>query len=258
MKKPLVPVIVVLALVVAAYFAWQYYGTDENGGDGALAGSGTIEAQQIAVTPQATGRVVEAPEEEGAPVKKGDVLYRLDDSLLKLQVDQAWAGVQAARANYAQARDDDDATDAEVDAAQAQYAQAIVAWKMAKVQVGYATIASPIDGVLSSIAVKAGENAVPGNTLAVVSDISNLTVTIYVPESRIGEVKLGQSGTLATDSTQRDYDGKVIFVASEAEFTPASVETKDQRVKLVYQVKLAITDADASLKPGMPADVTLR
>ena len=90
------------------------------------------------------------------------------------------------------------------------------------------------------------------------SNPASLTVTIYVPESRIGEVKLGQEGTLTTDSTSRTYHAKVVFIGSQAEFTPASIETKDQRVKLVYQVKLRITDGDLALKPGMPADVVLK
>lgn len=257
MKKPVI-VIVALAVVVGGYFAWQAWGPNSQASSNSLSGSGTIEAEQIAVTPQTAGRVVSAPAEEGAQVNKGDVLYELDDSLLKLQVEQAQAGADAARSNYVSVKDDSGSTKAEREAAQATYKQAVVALKMAKVQLGYATITSPIDGVLSSIAVKAGENAVTGSTLAVVSDTANLTVTIYVPENRIGEVKLGQAGSLTTDSTSKTYSAKVTFVASDAEFTPASVETKDQRVKLVYQVKLALTDADAALKPGMPADVTLR
>jgi HlyD family secretion protein len=144
-----------------------------------------------------------------------------------------------------------------VASAQAQLDQAQVALKMAKLQVSYTTVTSPIDGVVASIASKAGENAVPGSTLAIVSNPTSLTVTIFVPESEIGQVKIGQQGTLTTDSVAKTYHGEVVFIATQAEFTPASIETKDQRVKLVYQVKLRITDADASLKPGMPADVVL-
>jgi HlyD family secretion protein len=83
-------------------------------------------------------------------------------------------------------------------------------------------------------------------------------VTIYVPEDRIGEVKIDQMGVLTTDSTTRPYAARGTYISPQAEFTPASVETKDQRTKLVYQVKLNITDADAQLKPGMPADVVLK
>jgi HlyD family secretion protein len=129
---------------------------------------------------------------------------------------------------------------------------------MTRVQVGYTTIASPIDGVLTNIAANAGENAVPGSTLAILSDPASLTVTIFIPETQIAQVKVGQTGTLTTDSTTKQYHADVVFVNSQAEFTPSSIETKDQRVNLVYQVKLRITDADSALKPGMPADVVLK
>jgi len=252
---PILAVVVVLAL--AGYFGWTWY-TGTSATASALGGSGTIETDQIAITPQTTGRILTAPAEEGVPVAKGDVLYTLDPALVELQVKQAQAGIAAAKANLKTVKAKSGHTKADTAAAQAQLDQAEVALAMAKVQVGYASIASPIDGVISSIAARAGENAVPGTTLAIVSNPASLTVTIYVPESQIGLVKIGQTGTLTTDSLTKTYHGSVVFIATQAEFTPASIETKDQRIKLVYQVKLRITDADTSLKPGMPADVVLQ
>jgi len=248
----------VVVLALAGYFAWTYLG---NGGAAAaaLGGSGTIETVQIAITPQTSGRIVSAPDQEGVAVKRGDVLYRLDASLLDLQVSQAQAGVDAATANYRQVRDASASKKADKAAAKAQLDQAKAALAMAKVQAGYASIASPIDGVLTNLAARTGENASPGSTLAIVSDPTSMTVTIYIAESQIGLVKVGQPGSLTTDSTAgKTYSATVVFVGSQAEFTPASIETKEQRVKLVYQVKLKIMDADAALKPGMPADVVLQ
>jgi HlyD family secretion protein len=105
-------------------------------------------------------------------------------------------------------------------------------------------------------ALDAGEIASPGKTLATVGRLDELTVTVYVPESDIGRVKVGAKATLLTDSTTSVFACIVRSVASEAEFTPAQVETKDQRVKLVYAVKLSVDDSSGTLKPGMPADVT--
>ena len=255
--KRIIPVLaVIVVLAVAGYFGWAWY-TGNAAASSALGGSGTIETDQIAITPQTTGRILTAPSEEGVPVRRGDVLYTLDPSLMLLQVKQAQAGVDAAKASVTTVKDKSGHTDADVAAAQAQLDQARVALKMAQVQAGYTTVTSPIDGEVSSIAARAGENAVPGSTLAIVSNPASLTVTIFVPESQIGLVTIGQMGTLSTDSVTKTYHGTVVFVATQAEFTPASIETKDQRVKLVYQVKLRITDADSSLKPGMPADVVL-
>ena len=258
MGKRIIPILLVVAVLAAGgWWAWTTYGPSAAAAAAALGGSGTVEADQLAITPQTSGRVTSAPAQEGVAVKKGDVLYRLDPALLKLAVSQAHAGVTAAKANYKHVKKKSSSNKADKAAAKAQYDQAKVAEKMAKVQLSYADITSPIDGVVSNIAVHAGENAVPGSTLAMVSDISHLTVTIYVPENRIGNVKIGQQGTLSTDSTKQ-YATQVTYVSPQAEFTPASIETKDQRVKLVYQVKLSITDADDALKPGMPADVVLK
>jgi HlyD family secretion protein len=257
MRKRIIPIVIVLAIAgVAGYFWWQSRGADA--ANAALGGSGTIEAQQIAITPQTSGRIISAPTEEGSAVKAGDVLYLLDSTLLELAVKNAQAAVKAAESNNRHVRADNDSTRADKDAAKAQLEQAKIAVQLGQVGVGYAKIASPADGILSNIAQKVGENAVPGTTLAMLSQVQSLTVTVYVPENRIGEVKMGQAGTLTTDSTDKTYDAKVTYISSQAEFTPASIETKDQRVKLVYQVKLDITNADAQLKPGMPADVVLK
>jgi HlyD family secretion protein len=259
MGKRIIPIVIVIAVAAGVgYYWWLNYGGGASAANSALGGSGTIEAQQIAITPQTSGRITSAPAEEGAAVKAGQVLYTLDPAVLKLQVQNAQTAVTAARSNYNHVRKDDNSTRADKDAAKAQWQQAQIAVKMSQAQVGYTKIAVPVDGILSSIAQKAGENAVPGTTMAMISEVQSLTVTIYVPENRIGEVKMGQTGTLTTDSTSKSYDAKVTYISSQAEFTPASIETKDQRVKLVYQVKLDITDADAQLKPGMPADVVLK
>jgi HlyD family secretion protein len=257
-RRILAIVAVVIVLAVAGYFAWNWYSQNTAAQSTALTGSGTIETDEIAITPQTSGRIILAPAEEGIAVKTGDVLYRLDPAIAKLQIDQAKAGVRAARANYIHVRDTSGSSSADKAAAKAQWDQAKVALRMAQVQAGYTTIRSPINGTLSNIAALAGENAVPGGTLAIVSNPASLTVTIYIPETQIGQVTVGQKGTITTDSTTKTYHGQVVFIGTQAEFTPASIETKDQRVKLVYQVKLTVTDADSDLKPGMPADVTLQ
>ena len=258
MRRIILIIIVIAVLAAVGYYGYQYYQSATGANATGLTGSGTIETDQIAITPQTSGRVIAAPSEEGVAVKKGEVIFRLDPTLAALQVTQARVGVGAAEANYKDVKKDSGSTSAQIDAAKAQLNQARVALAMTRVQAGYATIASPLDGVLTNIAANVGENAVPGSTLAILSNPASLTVTIYIAENQIGQVKVGQTGTLTTDSTTKAYHVQVTFVNSQAEFTPASIETKDQRVKLVYQVKLRITDVDEALKPGMPADVVLK
>ncbi|HKJ93766.1 MAG TPA: HlyD family efflux transporter periplasmic adaptor subunit, partial [Longimicrobiales bacterium] len=82
---------------------------------------------------------------------------------------------------------------------------------------------------------------------------------IYVPENEVGRVSIGQKAVITSDSyPDRTYDGAVTFIASQAEFTPRNVQTPEERVKLVYAVKVRVTgDTRQDLKPGLPADVTL-
>jgi HlyD family secretion protein len=261
MGKRIIPILLVIAVAAGiGYYWWTNYGGGSATANSALGGSGTIEAQQVAITPQTQGptRILSAPAEQGVAVKAGDVLYQLDSSVIKLQIQSLQTAIHAASANYDHVKADSKSSWADKQAAKAQLQQAELAKKMAQVQLGYYTIKAPGDGVLTNIAQKVGENAAPGTAMAMMSQVQSLTVTIYVPETEIGKVKMGQSGTLTTDSTTKSYDAKVSFISSQAEFTPASIETKDQRVKLVYQVKLDITNPDAQLKPGMPADVVLR
>jgi HlyD family secretion protein len=256
MKRPVIILIAVAALVAvgaAVYFIWAGSAAQKSSG---LSGSGTIEAQQTIISAQTSGKILKAPFAEGDPVKKGQVLYELDAKLANDQVKQAQASLDAANAQLTQVKDDDNSTDADVAAAQAQVNQARIAVDMARTQAGYARVTAPVAGTATNKVADVGEIAAPGGSLAIIADTTHLTVTIYVPETEIAQVRLGQTGTVSTDSTSTEYPAKVTFISSQAEFTPSSVETKDQRVKLVYRVKLSVDNKDGALKPGMPADVT--
>lgn len=258
MNRRVIVILMIAVLAIGGYFAYQQFYVKAQAANSALGGSGTIETDQVAITPQISGRIIEAPPNEGVPVRTGDVLYRLDPSVAQLQLDQAQAGQRAAAANYSHVKKASGSTFADKQAAKAQLDQAKAAVDLAKVQLSYTLVKSPLTGQIASIIAKVGENAVPGNNLAVISNPANLTVNIYVPEPRIGEVRVGQKGTLTTDSTTKQYRVSVTFIGTQAEFTPASIETKDQRVKLVYQVKCRVDNPDRDLKAGMPADVVLQ
>jgi multidrug resistance efflux pump len=84
-------------------------------------------------------------------------------------------------------------------------------------------------------------------------------LTIYVPETQIGQIKIGNEFPVKVDSfPDKTFTGKVIFIATQAEFTPRNVQTKTERVNTVFAVKLQIPNANADLKPGMPADALLK
>ncbi len=142
--------------------------------------------------------------------------------------------------------------------AQAQVKQAEDALAILKVQAAKLTITTPASGTVTQRTVHVGEVAVPGAPLLTVTQLDPLRLTIYVPEARLGQIKLGDEIGVQVDSfPERVFKGKVIFIASQAQFTPRNVQTKDQRVNTVFAVKLEIANPDAALKPGMPADARL-
>ena len=244
-------VVVLVAAIAGGYWWWFSQQAAENG---VLAAAGAIEATEYQVAPAMAGRVTTVTVGEGDSVRAGQTLVTLDESALELQLEQASQGVNAAKAQLDSA--EDSGTDAEVAAAKARLAQAEAAVQLARVQLAYATVAAPHDGVVVAVATNEGQNASPGKTLITLSDPLDLFVRVFVPETRIGDAKLGQSVRVTTDSSDDEYPGKVVFIASESEFTPNNVETKEQRVKLVYAVRVRVSDDSGTLKAGMPVDVT--
>jgi HlyD family secretion protein len=88
--------------------------------------------------------------------------------------------------------------------------------------------------------------------------LHNIWLKIYVPEPQLGRIKLGQTAEITTDSFRgKTYQGKIIFINAEAEFTPKNVQTQEERVKLVFAVKIGVGNPNQELKPGMPADAKI-
>jgi HlyD family secretion protein len=103
-----------------------------------------------------------------------------------------------------------------------------------------------------------GESATAGAALMMISDLAHVHLTIYVPEADLGRVYLGQPAEARVDAyPDRVFPGRVTYIASQAEFTPRSVQTKEERVNMVFAVKIALDNAEGILKPGMPADAKL-
>lgn len=126
-------------------------------------------------------------------------------------------------------------------------------------QLANAVLIAPFDGVVTVRQRQPGEIVAPGSPVVTVANFGDRWVRIYVSETRLGAVSLGLPATITTDTYRdRHYAGAVSYIASEAEFTPRNVQTTEERVKLVYAVKVRITgDTALALKPGMPADVSL-
>lgn len=146
-----------------------------------------------------------------------------------------------------------------VTAQRAMVAQAEAAVAQIDAALTNAHIKIPFSGIVTIKHREPGETVSPGLPVLTVMDPQDRWVRIYVREDRIGEVQLGQEATITFDSyPERTYRGEVIFIANESEFTPRNVQTTEERVKLVYAVKVRITeDPSYDLKAGIPADVVL-
>ncbi len=119
-------------------------------------------------------------------------------------------------------------------------------------------IYAPMNGVVLRKNAEIGETVNQGTPVFTIGMLSNPWIKVYVKEDVIGRVKLGQKAQILVDSYKgKTYEGTVSFISSEAEFTPKTVQTPEERVKLVFAVKIRIRNENGELKPGMPADVKL-
>jgi len=152
-----------------------------------------------------------------------------------------------------------DATVKDIEAARAQVESARAALDQARVQLGYARLEAPFDGIVTSRNVEPGEVVSQGREVITVADLSRIDLKIYVDETSIGLVKQGQNVDVRVDSFPgRSFAGRVSFISPEAEFTPKMIQTRKERVKLVYLVKVAVDNPGLELKSGMPADAYLQ
>jgi HlyD family secretion protein len=146
----------------------------------------------------------------------------------------------------------------EIKAAEARLAQAVASVDLLKKTIADCSIVSPVAGVVTRRPVEVGETVSPGATVLSISELDSVHVMIYVKELDLGRVTLGQNAEVRIDSAPgRVFSGRVTFISPEAEFTPKNVQTKEDRVKLVFGVKIEIPNPEGLLKPGTPADAVL-
>jgi HlyD family secretion protein len=182
---------------------------------------------------------------------------------LEAQADAALAALAQAEAQVTAARAQVDglkagATGEQIAAVEARVAQAEAALASLLAQRAAMAIASPVDGVVVDVAARPGEVAAAGAALLTVADLSEVRLVVYLPETHVGQVRVGQPVRVTVDSFPgRAFEGRVIHVADRAEFTPRNVATQEERVNLVFAVEVSLPNPDGALKPGMPADAVL-
>jgi HlyD family secretion protein len=168
---------------------------------------------------------------------------------IKMAPDQASAAIDQAKVGVTQAQAKLDQAQTAVDQAQAQV-------DLVDTQIKKMVVYSPSAGIVLSRDVEPGEIVQAGAAVLTLAQLDQLTITVYVPEDRYGQIKLGDQATIALDSFPgKSFTGTVTFIASQAEFTPRNVQTAEGRRTTVFSIELAVDNPEGDLKPGMPADV---
>lgn len=147
---------------------------------------------------------------------------------------------------------------AAVEAVKRQVEQAEAALEIIKVQLSKLTLSSPISGVVAARYAEVGEVAKPGVSILTITELEEVALTAYVPESKIGRVKLGQEALVTVDSYPGEsFTGEVVYISPRALFTPRNIQLKEEREKMVFAVKIRLANPEQKLKPGMPADARI-
>ncbi len=198
---------------------------------------------------QAAEAAVRAARERLGMLEEGS---RVEDiRMAEAERDRAAAALDAARANAATL----DLRQQDVRVAEAAVREAQANVRRLETQVGELKVLSPLDATVLTKAVEAGEVVAAGKPLVLLGDLDNPWIKIYVPETSLGKVKLGAPARVLVDSfPSQPFHGTVTWISDQAEFTPKNVQTTEERVNLVYAVKITIGNAQRKLKAGMPAD----
>lgn len=182
-----------------------------------------------------------------------DYAQKALDNLLAIKGNPQEINAAADRANASYQM-----AEVSVKAAEKQLEQVAAALEVVHVQLGKLSIVSPVSGIVIDKYMEVGEIAPPGASVLTVADLSRLTLTAYVPESKIGLVKLGEQVAVTVDSYPGEtFPGKVNYISPQAVFTPRNVQLKEERERTVFAVKIHLDNPEQKLKPGMPADARI-
>lgn len=305
-----------------------FYACGGNGNENYIEESGTIETTNAVISSQVVGQVEKIIFDEGAFVKAGDTVLIINYESYALQLKQAEAARDLAKAqldllingariedinlaeeqfkqaksNFDLAKKDkerykslydslsitkkqfDDistrfdiaqsqlnsakenltkikniARPEEVRQARSNYEKAEAGTALIQKSINDCFVTAPFNGAIVKSFVEKGEMLSILSNLFKISDLLKVELVIYVSEEDLGKIRLGQKADVTTDSYKdKTYEGTVIFISPEAEFTPKNIQTKDERTKLVFAVKIEIPNPDFELKAGMPADAVIK
>jgi len=226
----------------------------------ALAGS---RAQEIESARQSILDAQADVEQKEKDFKRYDALYEKDEISAQVR-DQAETNFTRAEATLERAEQTynqllEGTRKEELAVAHSNVHQARQNLKMSRIRLSYTVLKAPFNGIVLVRQAELGEVISPGTPIVTLADLAHIWLRVYLPETDLGRVRWGQDADIRTDTYPgKVYHGRVSVISSEAEFTPKSVQTAQERVTLVYRVKIDVENPNYELKPGMPADAYIK
>lgn len=209
--------------------------------------AGTIEATEVTLSARITGVIDNLGADEGDTVKKGDMLVTLKTEDIDVALEELRKEYGRARELVAAGSLNQDT----FDKIKSKYDDALV-------RKNWGIIRAPVDGTVLTRYHEPGEMVVPGTKLLTVANLATVWAYVYLPQPLLAQVSLGMPVTVVVPETPgKKLAGKIVKINSEAEFTPRNVQTREERTRLVYGVKVQCDNPDHFLKPGMVVEVSL-
>lgn len=214
-------------------------------------------ARQAVVEAQADLQQKEIDDRRAETLFREDAVSAQSRDLAQTNLKVAAAALQQAKQKYNEALEG--SRPEQITIGRATLAQSEQTLRMSQIKLGYTSLLAPEAGVILVRQAELGEVVAPGTPVVTLADLDHVWMRAYVPETDLGRVRWGQTAEISTDSFPgKAYRGRISFIASDAEFTPKTVQTEQEKVTLVYRIKIDLENPNHELKPGMPVDAVLQ
>jgi HlyD family secretion protein len=234
-RKKFIPIVAIL-LAAAVYFAISARESIY---------VGTIEVTEVDVAPRITSQIAKRIADEGDTVKLGDVLYKLTCEDQTVAADKATKDFKRAEKLLASGNMSPE-----------QYDKFEANYEYAMYDLQWCTVRSPMNGTILTKFHEAGDYVNPGTKLVAMGDLNDVWAYVYVDQPKLATISIGEDVTgVLPELHSKKIPGRVIRIKDEAEFTPKNVQTRKERTRLVYGVKIRFDNSEQLLKPGMPIEV---
>jgi HlyD family secretion protein len=256
---------------------------------GQVTATGTIEVTEIDISPKISGQILQLTKRLGENVDSEQLLAAIDVREMTVRLDEIESGYELIDAQIEQARiqlanlnknlertqkalqagaatksqyDDvlaqRDYTSQQIKTLNTQKLNLSARKETLLTQISFSQIHAPQSGWITSRNQEPGELALPGVPIYTISILDEAYINVYIKETRIGAINLGDSAYVIIDTyPDQRFKGYIDFISPEAEFTPKNIQTKEERVKLVFEVRIILPNPEYKLKPGLPADVII-